>query len=131
MPQLNKGGKFVFGISRIREGGELFLPPQAMEEYGICREGRIYIFTGARATGGFCVTRKGLLAPSQLGRRYGWLTVSQSGRLLLTEFLLHQLDLNIGAELLCIRSSDIAFTLGAKGPLLERAKSYSGEIPVY
>lgn len=155
MPQLNKGGKFVFGISRIREGGELFLPPQAMEEYGICREGRIYIFTGARATGGFCVTRKGLLAPSQLGhilrenpkldtytfpegeltpykgRRYGWLTVSQSGRLLLTEFLLHRLDLNIGAELLCIRSSDIAFTLGAKGPLLERAKSYSGEIPVY
>ena len=68
MPQLNKGGKFVFGISRIREGGELFLPPQAMEEYGICREGRIYIFTGARATGGFCVTRKGLLAPTQRGQ---------------------------------------------------------------
>ena len=30
-------------------------------EYDICREGRIYIFTGAKATGGFCVTRRGLL----------------------------------------------------------------------
>lgn len=41
------------------------------------------------------------------------------------------LDLRAGMELLCIRSSDIAFTLGAKGPLLERAKNYAGEIPVY
>lgn len=111
MPQLNKGGKFVFGKSRVREKGELFLPKQAMEEYDICREDRVYIFTGAKATGGFCVTRK--------------------RRLLLAGPLLRELDLSVGAELLCIRSSDIAFTLGARGPLLERAKNYSGEIPVY
>lgn len=67
MPQLNKGGKFVFGKSRVREGGALFFPKQAIEEYTICQEGRINIFTGAKATGGFCVTRKGLLAPSLLG----------------------------------------------------------------
>ena len=36
-----------------------------------------------------------------------------------------------GMYLLSIRSSDIAFTMGAKGPLLERAKNYDGEIPVY
>lgn len=155
MPQLNKGGKFVFGKSRVREEGELFLPKQAMDEYDICREGRVYIFTGAKATGGFCVTRKGLLAPSLLGhiltenpaldtyalpegtlipykgRRYGWLSVSREGWLLLTGPLLRELDLNVGVELLCIRSSDIAFTLGARGPLLERAKNYSDEIPVY
>ena len=34
-------------------------------------------------------------------------------------------------ELLCIRSSDIAFTLGAKGPLLERAERYEGVIETF
>ena len=66
MPQLNKGGKFVFGKSLVREDGSLCLPPQAVEEYDICSEGRVYVFTGAKATGGFCVTRKGLLLPSKL-----------------------------------------------------------------
>ena len=66
MPQLNKGGKFVFGKSLVREDGSLCLPPQAVEEYDICCEGRVYLFTGAKATGGFCVTRKGLLLPSKL-----------------------------------------------------------------
>lgn len=155
MPQLNKGGKFVFGRSRVGEDGSLRIPPQAVEEYGLCREDRVYIFTGAKATGGFCVTRRGLLAPSKLGhilrenpaldgfalpagrlisykgRRYGWLPLLPQGRLSLASALLEKLMLVPGAELLCIRSSDIAFTLGAKGPLLERAKNFSGEIPVY
>ena len=34
-------------------------------------------------------------------------------------------------ELLSIRSSDIAFTMGATGPLLERADNYEGEIKIY
>lgn len=41
------------------------------------------------------------------------------------------LNLNIGMELLSIRSSDIAFTMGAKGPLLEKAENYDGEITLY
>ena len=30
-----------------------------------------------------------------------------------------------------IRSSDIAFTMGAKGPLWESAKHFDGEIPLF
>ena len=30
-----------------------------------------------------------------------------------------------------IRSSNIAFTMGAKGPLLEKAENYNGEIPLF
>ena len=33
--------------------------------------------------------------------------------------------------LLAIRSSDIAFTLGAKGPLIQKAHEYTGEIEVF
>ena len=34
-------------------------------------------------------------------------------------------------QLLSIRSSDIAFTMGAKGPLLEKAAHFGGEIPLF
>ena len=36
-------------------------------EYNATAEGKIYLFTGSKVTGGFCVTRKGLLEPSKLG----------------------------------------------------------------
>ena len=43
MPQMNKGGKFIFGKSLIRTDGTLRIPPQAMEEYHIADEEK-YIF---------------------------------------------------------------------------------------
>lgn len=155
MPQLNKGGKFVFGKSLVRGDGSLRLPPQAVEEHDICSEGRVYLFTGAKATGGVCVTRRGMLLPSKLGhilkdvpelrdfslnegefvqykgRGYCWLAVSPEGWLRFTRPILDRLGVAAGDELMCIRSSDIAFTLGHHGPLFERAKNYQGDITVY
>ena len=67
MPQINKGGKFIFGKSLIREDMTIHLPTQALDEYNAAAEGKVYLFTGSKVTGGFCVTRKGLLEPSKLG----------------------------------------------------------------
>ena len=155
MPQMNKGGKFVFGLSLIQGGGTVQLPAQAIAEYGIAAEGRVYLFTGSKVTGGFCVTHKGLLAPSMLGhiltenpalqeyhtpegefvrykgRFYCWLRISAGGALHFRPDALAFLGLAPGMRLLSIRSSDIAFTMGAKGPLLEKAANYPGEIPVF
>ena len=155
MPQMNKGGKFIFGKSLIRTDGTLRIPPQAMEEYHIADEGKVYLFTGSKITGGFCVTRKGLLRPSKLGhilddtpplldysagsgefikykgRSYCWVEISQEGQILLTKKMMDFLKVKPGMELLSIRSSDIAFTMGAKGPLLEKAENYDGEIPLF
>ena len=155
MPQMNKGGKFIFGRSLIRENGLVRLPSQAVQEYDIASEGKVYLFTGSKITGGFCVTRQGLLEPSKLGHilremphllhhtiapgefipykghSYCWVPVTPSGELNLPEQTLRFLDLFPGMTLLSIRSSDIAFTMGAKGPLLERAEQYDGEIPTY
>ena len=58
MPQMNKGGKFIFGKSLIRSDGVLQFPSQAIQEYNIATEGKVYLFTGSKSTGGFCVTRK-------------------------------------------------------------------------
>lgn len=155
MPQMNKGGKFIFGKSVVHHDGTIQIPTQAIEEYGITDEGKVYLFTGAKATGGFCVTRKGLLQSSKLGhiltetpmllnytsapgefikykgRSYCWMEISEEGKIILSRDMMNFLNIAPSMELLSIRSSDIAFTMGAKGPLLEKARNYQGEIPVY
>lgn len=155
MPQMNKGGKFIFGKSLIREDLTIRLPTQALAEYNATSEGKVYLFTGSKVTGGFCVTRKGLLKPSELGhiltdnpalqnyqttegkfvkykgRSYCWVNISENGVIQLNQQILDFLNLKIGMELLSIRSSNIAFTMGATGPLLERANNYEGEITLY
>lgn len=101
------------------------------------------------------MTRKGLLQPSKLGhiledmpalreyraapgafapykgRFYFWVPVSQEGQIRLSKEMMQFLAVDPGRELLAIRSSDIAFTMGAKGPLLEKAERYEGEIPLF
>ena len=155
MPQMNKGGKFIFGKSLIREDLTIHLPPQALTEYNATANGKVYLFTGSKITGGFCVTKKELLEPSKLGhilsdnpalqsyqtaegefikykgRSYCWVSISGTGVIQLNQKILDFLNMEIGMELLSIRSSDIAFTMGAKGPLLEKAENYDGEIPIY
>ena len=155
MPQMNKGGKFIFGKSLIREDLTIHLPTQALTEYNALAEEKIYLFTGSKVTGGFCVTRRGLLEPSKLGhiltdnpdlqnyqtaegkfikykgRSYCWVNISENGVIHLNQQILNFLNLKIGMELLSIRSSDIAFTMGATGPLLERSDNYEGEILLY
>lgn len=155
MPQMNKGGKFIFGKSIINEGGRIQIPIQAMDEYDITVDKKVYLFTGSKVTGGFCITRKGLLEPSKLGhilrdtpclsnytseygqfikykgRSYCWVDISEEGQIVLTKEMMSFLQLKQNMQLLAIRSSDIAFTMGAKGPLLEKSDAYEGDIPLF
>lgn len=67
MPQMNKGGKFVFGKSLLRDDFTICFPTQAISEYDITSEKKVYLISGSKKTGGFVVTRKGLLYPSKIG----------------------------------------------------------------
>ncbi len=51
--------------------------------------------------------------------------------ILLNDEALSFLKLEKGMKLLSIRSSDIAFTMGAFGPLLEESLKHENEINVY
>lgn len=106
---MNKGGKFIFGKSLIRDNGFLQFPKQATEEYDITADEKVYLFTGSKSTGGFCATRKGLLEPSKLGhiladtpelkentaeqgafitykgRSNAWVNISDDGQIALTD----------------------------------------------
>ena len=155
MPQMNKGGKFIFGKSLIRENGVIQFPEHAIREYDITVEGRVYLFTGSKSTGGFCVTRKGLLEPSLLGhilmetpalkdysakqgefikykgRSYSWVDIADDGKIVLTNDMMSFLNIEPGMKLLSIRSSDIAFTMGAYGRLVEESIKHEDEIPAF
>lgn len=156
MPQLNKGGKYVFGWSVIGGDGTLRFPPETLAEYGLLDSQNIIIFTGSRSTGGFCVTSKRLLSASKLnhilndlpeltegrpgdlgrllpykGRSYAWLPLSSGGTVQLPQHTLEALGLRRGNKLMSIRSSDIAFTMGARGPLVEKGNRYPGLIEVF
>lgn len=106
--------------------------------------------TGSKTTGGFCVTNKTLLASSKLkhilvdcprlaecefirykGRVYCWTRTNKTGLIHLTLDALKYLNISVGAELLSIKSSDIAFTMGVKGSLLYKAQTYQGVIEHY
>ena len=66
MPQMTKGGKYIFGWSEIGENGELIFPIMAVEEYKLKKEDYIYIVSGSKQTGGFCVLTEPLLSNSKL-----------------------------------------------------------------
>jgi len=155
MPQMNKGGKFIFGISILREDSSIQLPSKAIEEYDITSEGKVFLISGSKKTGGFIVTRKGLLHDSKIGnilkdspdlceykltegelvkykgRKYCWCNIMGNGIIHFTAKMINELEIKVGTKLLSIRSSDIAFTMGAKGPLIEKAKEYTGNIQIY
>lgn len=65
------------------------------------------------------------------GHKYAWLGIDESGIIKLPQSALEVLELQCGMELLSIRSSNIAFAMGAKGSLLEKAHSFHGEIERY
>jgi len=44
---------------------------------------------------------------------------------------MNYLDLKAGTKLMCIKSSDIAFTMGVKGPLMDKIHEYNGKIDLY
>lgn len=154
MPQMTKGGKYIFGWSKIGKDGKLTFPTMAVEEYKLQEETYIYIVSGSKQTGGFCVMTELLLSNSRLknilkenpyladrslkegelisykGRKYGWLKLKDNS-IQLSAKLMKDLEIKVGDRLLSIRSSNIAFTMGARGSLIDKANSYKGKIEVY
>ncbi len=52
MPQMNKGGKLIFGKSIVRAVGSVQIPTQAIEAYDVTCDRNMYVFTGSKIPGG-------------------------------------------------------------------------------
>ena len=154
MPQINPGGKYIFGRSLIGVQGEILIPPETQQEYKFEDGGTAILISGSKASGGFSLGNQlflghprfaalfamfsfllshdrgeGDLIPYK-GRSYGWVRIGIGGKIQLPLSTLDDLALSTGDTLLVIRGSNLAFDYAHRGPLVERAQSHP-EIPVF
>ena len=142
MPQLEKGGKHVFGWSVVGRDGRVRIPAEARREYRLRVGERVILISGSRTSGGFGLTRRSFLVRSPLRRllrenprldRYRlkegeplrqswrflcWLKIRRGGIVRLPPPARAAYGLRAGDRLMSIRSSDIAIGFAAQGPLI-------------
>lgn len=154
MPKIAKGGKHIFGWSRVHEHGTFTVPSEAIDEYGLSPEDKLIVVGGSRSSGGFSIIGLNRLKRSSLhegvkkvpgildgtidegsmvekeGHGYSWTILRENG----TAFLRPGTFLNFGATsgdlLLIIRGSGLGPSFASKGPIVERARGHS-EIKVF
>jgi ribosomal protein L24 len=154
MPQIAKGGKYIFGWSLVRDDGRIQIPGEAQEEYHLIPGENVILISGSKTTGGFIVSTKAAIHHSKLsiifkdlpklaeyqipkgeavkykGRLYGWTCVIPGGSLKLSNTTLATFGVNHGDRLLVIRGSHMGFAMGVKGPIIEAARQHP-EIVVF
>jgi hypothetical protein len=120
MPQLVKGGKWVFGWVIVGPGGELTIPPAAWEEYGFQVGEEVTFIPGSRRSGGFGLAPPRLLAGMPALLRTRALARSRAdplGRVVAPAVVRVQ----PGDRLLAVRGSGRALGFVARGPIYEEA----------
>ncbi|MDY0098106.1 MAG: hypothetical protein RBR81_02795 [Bacteroidales bacterium] len=144
MPQLVKGGKYVFGWSLINDDLKVKIPGKALREYHLNECKKVILFSGSKKTGGFCVSSRDWIEKTIIkgifeqnpgfnnpktcegefvkykSRFYCWADLKRN-LLYLTPEMLKTFGLKPNDRLLSIRGSYIAFVMGAKGPIIDTA----------
>jgi hypothetical protein len=120
MPQLVKGGKWVFGWTVVGPGGETTIPPEAWQEYRFQIGDEVTFIAGSRRSGGFGLSHPRLLAGSALlleSRTLG------KGRTDETACVVAPSTINVqaGDRLLVVRGSGRALGFLTRGPIYEEA----------
>jgi hypothetical protein len=120
MPQLVKGGKWVFGWVVVGPGAELVIPPEAWAEYQFQVGDEVTFIAGSRRSGGFGLSHARLLAdaPTPLRTRaLGWGRIENAGRVVASA----EVGVQPGDRLLVVRGSGRALGFVARGPIYEEA----------
>lgn len=145
MPQLVKGGKFIYGLSVISPSGIVAIPPAAFKEYGFDVGEKAIVMNGSRTSGGFGLTKKDLLEKSGLnvmvknlpglmdfrtpeaeiiesaGRLFCWMKVADSGSIRFPSQTLAGYGLKPGNLLAVGRGSYLSIAFIARGTIFEEA----------
>jgi bifunctional DNA-binding transcriptional regulator/antitoxin component of YhaV-PrlF toxin-antitoxin module len=154
MPQLVRGGKYVYGWSKVTDRGRIAMPPEAMDEYGLKGHDKVILMSGSRRSGGIAVTTPGLLGGSPLsavlrrfprlrtfqmpegrvvrveGRPLCWTSIQEDGSITLPDETLREYEIVPGDRLLTVRGSGLALGFALKGPLVDEALTHA-EIEVF
>lgn len=153
MPQLVKGGKHVFGWSKVGEQGSIVIPSEAFAEYHLITDENVILMSGSKTSGGFGLTKRESLRESQLsilldrcpqlaefripqgsaieveGRVYCWVTMGDES-ITVPIGTLAQFGIKPGDSLLVVRGSGLALGFIVRGPIVEEARRHS-ELEIY
>lgn len=145
MPQLVKGGKYVFGWTEISPDGCIRIPPEAASEYSFSTDEKVFILSGSKTSGGFSINRESVISKVELftiiernddlrnfrtgegipvkeGNRYiCWTTIRNNGTICLPVETLKKYGVNPGDRLAVGRGSYVGVSMLAKGRIVEEA----------
>lgn len=147
MPQLVKGGKYVFGWSRVGYDGRIGIPLEALDEYGLKESEKLIVRPGSRTSGGFSLgslrslegTVLGLVLETRpelgrftapegevvehRGKPHCWVTLRDGG-VTIPPSSLERFGVRTGDRLLVVRGSGLAVSLLVKGRIVEEAEKH-------
>ncbi|MFW9937586.1 MAG: hypothetical protein ACFFD5_08045 [Candidatus Thorarchaeota archaeon] len=148
MPQLVKGGKYIFGWTIIKENRKIIIPEEAYFEYKFDKDKNGILISGSKASGGFGLSSKRLMEKSPIGKllepfaeltkyqlkegeivkikekKYSWTTIFKDKSFMISESALKSFKIKINQKLLVGRGSGLALAFIAKGPIYEEARKH-------
>jgi bifunctional DNA-binding transcriptional regulator/antitoxin component of YhaV-PrlF toxin-antitoxin module len=148
MPQIVKGGKYVYGWSKVSNRGKIVIPNEAKEEYNLTTCNEVILMPGSKRSGGFSLTTKELLKTARLsviidnclklaehqepegraieinGKPYCWVKLNEDGTIIVPLETLKIYGINPGDLLLSVRGSNVALGFPARGPIIDEAKKH-------
>jgi uncharacterized protein (DUF4213/DUF364 family) len=124
MPQLVKGGKWIFGWVIVGPRREIHLPPEAYQAYGFRAGEPVVYLRGSRRSGGFSIGRLEKVEKSKVPlhlRAFGL------GKIGLDSQIEIPLEAGIqpGDRLLVVRGSGMALSLLRQGPIYALALKHA------
>jgi hypothetical protein len=120
MPQLVKGGKWVFGWVLVGPQGAVTIPPEAWDEYAFQTEDEVVFLPGSRRSGGFGLSTPRLLeqmGPPLQARVLARGHIAENRQVLVPPAI----GIRPGNRLLAVRGSGKALGFVAEGPIYEEA----------
>lgn len=146
MPRLVKGGKYVYGWSKVGKNGKIAVPNEALTEYNIQLPCKVFLLSGSRRSGGFAMTTISLLRNSALflllddnpklagfqlaegeivlvaGKPCCWVKLDTDGCIVIPLESLEKFGVKTGDLLLSVRGSRLGLGFCVKGPLIDEAR---------
>jgi len=147
MPRLVKGGKFVYGWTRVGYSGHITIAPEALVDYHMNDLDRLILLPGSKTSGGFGLLSWKSLNGSKMGifaevrpelwenracegeiiefreKPYCWVKLN-NGSITLPPNTLEKFGIQVLDKLLMVRGSGLALGFVLHGPIVEEAKKH-------
>ena len=145
MPQLVKGGKYVFGWSFVHPDGKIMIPPEARMEYRFIPGDKLIIMNGSKTSLGFALTNPDLLHNTPFGsminkipeikhfkelengfisfqkRIFSWTSLDEDGYIKILPETLSRYFIIPGDKILAGRGSGLALAFLKQGAIINEA----------